>query len=198
MTKQFTITIFTENRIGLLNRVSIVFTRRHINIDSITASESEVKDIYRYTIVIQSTETQVRKLVSQLEKQIEVIKAFYFVEDEVIHQEIALYKVQTSEIISASTLERIIRENNARILSIENGFFVIEKTGYKDETQQLFEQLEPYGVLQFARSGRVAITKQNKELTNYLKELQIESEKSDQIRDWKLNKKKELDSTLIN
>ncbi len=186
MENQYTVTIFTENEIGLLNRITIIFTRRHLNIDSITASESEVPDIYRYTIVLRTTKEQIKKVVSQIEKLVEVLKAFYFLEEEVIHQEMALYKVSTKLLSNNSELEKIIRESQTRVLHIEPSFFVIEKTGYKHETQELFNKLEPFGVLQFARSGRVAITKQTKELTNYLKDLVKASESSDKIRSWKL------------
>lgn len=192
MEKQYTLTVFTENRIGLLNRITIIFTRRHLNIDSITASESEVPGIYRYTIVLKTTEDMIKKVVGQIEKLIEVIKAFYSLEEEVVHQEMALYKVSTNFLRNNSELERIIRNSNARVLSIEDGYFILEKTGYKNETQELFNQLEPFGMLQFARSGRVAITKQRKELTNYLKDLVKASEHSDKIRNWKLSKAGQL------
>jgi len=194
MENKYTLTIFTENEVGLLNRITIIFTRRHINIDSITASESEVPGIYRYTMVVITTEAQIKKVVGQIEKLVEVLKAFYFLDEEVIHQEMALYKVSMTDIAKASAVENIIRQTNARVLSIEEGYFVIEKTGYKHETQELFEKLEPFGVMQFARSGRVAITKQTKELTNWLRDIIKASESSDKIRNWKLGK---ADSTVI-
>lgn len=171
MKKQYTISIFTENHIGLLNRVTIIFTRRHLNIESITASESEVKDVHRYTIVLNATRDQVEKVVQQIEKLVEVLKAFVHEEEEVVHQEIALYKMSTKTLVN-NNVERIVRENNARILTVSSEYLVIEKTGHKQETQQLFEKLEKYGVLEFARSGRVAVTKPMKELTTYLKELE--------------------------
>ena len=90
MTTTYTISIFTEDIIGLLSRVTIIFTRRHINIESITASESEMKGIYRYTIVVTVSEEQVNKLVKQIEKQVEVLKAFYHISSEIISREIAL------------------------------------------------------------------------------------------------------------
>ncbi|MCQ2250775.1 MAG: acetolactate synthase small subunit [Bacteroidales bacterium] len=188
--QQYTVTVFTEDKVGLLNRITIVFTRRHLNIDSLTTSESEVKGIFRYTIVTKCTPSLMKKVVDQIEKLTEVLRAFSYVEDEVIAQEIALYKVSTEKLKDGDkSLESIIRESSARILDIEQGFFVIEKTGFKAETQKLFEQLKPYGILQFARSGRVAVTKPAKELTYYLQELNKAAETSNKIRDWKLNNK---------
>ena len=169
--KQYTISIFTEDTIGLLNRVTIVFTRRHLNIESITASESEVKGVHRYTIVLNGSRDEVDKVVGQIEKLVEVLKAFVHEEEEVVHQEIALYKMSTKALINVD-IENIIRQNNARILTLTAEYLVIEKTGHKKETQQLFEELEKWGVLEFARSGRVAVTKPMKELTSYLKELE--------------------------
>ena len=163
MTKKYTISVFTENNVGLLNRVTIIFTRRHINIDSLTASESELKGIYRYTIVVHLTEEQVQKVVGQIEKQVEIIKAFYHEEKDIISQEVALYKVPTNLITAGTHGESVLRKHNARVLSVEQKFSVVEKTGSKEETEELFHDLEPLGILEFARSGRVAITKPMKE-----------------------------------
>lgn len=174
MKKQFTISIFTEDNIGLLNRVSIVFTRRHINIESITASESEVPKVHRYTIVITEPEELVIKVVKQLEKQVEVLKAFYHDNTEIVHQEIALYKIPTSVLCSSHAVEKLVRAYGARILTIESDFAIIEKVGYKEETQELYEVLSQHGILEFVRSGRVAITKPMKELRTYMEEIENE------------------------
>lgn len=171
MERTFTISVFTENSIGILNRITIIFTRRHLNIDSITASESEIKDVFRYTIVLRTTKEQVSKVIGQIEKLIEVFKAFVHEEWEIVHQEIALYKIKTDSLTSGN-IEKVIRENHARILTVDQNFMVIEKTGHVTETQLLFERLKPYGILEFARSGRVAVTKPMKELSMYLKELE--------------------------
>ena len=174
MEKTFTVSIFTENRIGMLNRITIIFTRRHLNIDSITASESEVDGIHRYTIVLKTTQEQVRKVVGQIEKLVEVLKAFVYEEQDIVHQELALYKVKTDRLTNAE-VENVIRENHARILSVDQDFMVIEKTGHKQETQCLFEKLKPFGILEFARSGRVAVSKPLTELRTYLKKLETQT-----------------------
>ena len=172
MEQSFTITAFSENHIGLLNRMTIIFTRRHINIESLTVSESAIFGVHKFTIVISCTEEQVEKVVKQVEKLVEVLKCFYHKEDEIVHQEIALYKVKTEALTLTNKFESIIRQHNARILELTPTYTVIEKTGHKDETTRLFEELDEFGVLQFTRSGRIAITKSDVEhLTAYLEEI---------------------------
>ena len=170
--KEYTISVFTENKVGVLNRVVTVFTRRYINIESLNTSESSMKGIFRFTIVINVTQTQVEKVVAQIDKQIDVLKAFYYERDEIIHQEIALYKVPTKIFLHGNKIENLVRANNARILVIEEDYIVIEKTGHKHETQQLFNLLNEYGVLEFVRSGRVAISKSKRQTQKYLDELE--------------------------
>ena len=172
MQKLYTISVFTENVPGLLLRVTTVFTKRKLNIESITASESEIKDVHRYTIVLRTTLEMAQVVVSQLEKQVDVLKAFVHAEEEIVHQEIALYKVPMDTMLMQREVEEIVRKHHARILTFEKDFVVIELTGHKDETQELYERLEPFGILEFVRSGRVAITKPMKPLSEFLVELE--------------------------
>ena len=155
--------------------MTIIFTRRHINVESITASESEIKGIYRYTIVITVSEEQVKKIVSQIEKQVDVLKAFYHINSEIISREIALYKVSTDALKENELFMRVVNENYAKILSIAPDYIVVEKTGDEREIKKLFSDLERFGILEFVRSGRVAITKPLKTLNAYLIELENNS-----------------------
>jgi acetolactate synthase-1/3 small subunit len=167
----FTISAFSENHIGLLNRITIIFTRRQVNIESLTVSGSALPGIHKFTIVVHDTPEKVEKVVRQIEKLVEVLKAFCHTEDEVIHQEIALYKVPTKALVEGDIIEQTIREHHARILEVRPEYTVIELTGHKEETQALFDVLNNYGLLQFTRSGRIAVTKSSKELfTSYLQE----------------------------
>ena len=171
MKQEFNITVFSENHIGLLTRITIVFTRRKVNIESLTVSESAIPGVFKFTIVVLTTREQTIKIVSQIEKQIDVLKAFYHTNDEIIYQEIALYKVPTEALYDSDTVETIVRKASARILEITREYVVIEKTGHKDETQALFEELKDFKVLQFIRSGRVALTRDPIErLSEFLKE----------------------------
>ena len=170
---KYTITVFTENFTGMMSRVVSVFTRRHVNIESLTTSKSSIKGIHRFTIVVNVTEDSVTKLVAQLDKQIEVLKAFYYADEEMVYQEIALYKVPTHVFMEGTKVERLIREYNARVLEIEKEYIVLEKTGHPDETEALLKELDKIGIYEFVRSGRVAIVRPMERLNNYLKSMEI-------------------------
>ncbi len=171
MKKEYNITVFSENHIGLLTRITIVFTRRKVNIESLTVSESALPGIFKFTIVIHATEEQVIKIVGQIDKQIDVLKAFYNTNEELIYQEIALYKIPSEAINENETIEMVLRKFGARILEITKDFIVIEKTGHREETQALLEELGRYKISQFIRSGRVVISRDPIErLSEFLKE----------------------------
>ncbi len=167
MLQEYIITVFSENKVGLLNQITTVFTCRNVNIESITASESALPGIHKYTIVLRTCPERIELLARQIEKKIDVLKCFVYTPDEVVRQEIALYKVARSR-----NVERLVREHNVRILEIDAEYIVVEKTGHKAETQALFDLLKPYGVQQFVRSGTVAISKSRQELlTEYLEKV---------------------------
>ena len=172
MDKEYTITVFTENHAGLLSRVVSVFTRRHINIESLTTSASSIPGIHRFTIVVRVPDTMIDKLVAQLDKQVEVLKAFAYENDEIVHQELALYKVPTEAFNDGTRVEKLIRSHNARILEIEPEYIVIEKTGHPEEIDALLQELRHIGIYEFVRSGRVAIVRPMERLNNYLKEME--------------------------
>jgi acetolactate synthase I/III small subunit len=171
MIQEFTISLFTEDHIGILGQITIILTRRQINIDSITASESAVKGVSLLTIVVKTTSEMIQKVARQMEKLVDVLKVFVHTSDQIIYQEIALFKVTTKGLMSGNIIDHIVRAHHVRILEVTPEYIVLEKTGRKTEITELLAQLEPYGVLQFARSGRIAITKQVKELNSYLKEM---------------------------
>ena len=159
MQKKYTISIYTENSVGLLNRVSASFQKRHMHIISITASASEIEEVSRFIIVVSMTEEAVKKVVGQIEKQIEVIKAFYHTDEETIFQESALYKVASKSLFEERHIQNIIKASHANIVTVNKEFFVIEKTGFRHETEKLYYDLAPFGLLQFVRSGRISVTK---------------------------------------
>jgi len=170
--QQYTITVYTENQIGLLNRIAILFSRRKINVESLNTSPSEAEGIHRFTIVINETEEVVRKLCRQIEKQVDILKAYYNTNEEIIWQEMALYKVSTEEIAEKVKVERLLREYGARAVVIRKDYTVFETTGQREETEKLVEVLEPYGLIEFVRSARIAIIKDSHGFHEKLKEFE--------------------------
>lgn len=176
--KPYTLAVFSENTVGILNLISIVFTRRSINVESISASGTVLPGITKTTVLAYSDRETMEKIVAQIEKAIFVVKAFLYTDDEIIHQEVALYKVPTKRLVGEENLEKIIRAFNARILDITEDYTVIEKTGHTDETEALFNELKNYDIRQFVRSGRVYVTKDPIEhVTEYVKSRNLEKEK---------------------
>ncbi len=170
----YTFVIFTEDVSGLLQRVVSIFSRRHINIDSLTTSKSSSPDIYRFTIQITVTQTMMEHLIGQLNKQVDVMRAFAYEAHEVVMQEIALYKVPAAAFANSDTVEQLIRAHNARILAIEPEYVVIERTGHVHETEAFLEAIRPIGLYEFVRSGTIAIVKPMERLNTYLKALSAE------------------------
>jgi len=166
--KTYTISLYSENNVGLLNRVSAILLKRHINIESFSTSPSEIENVFRFVIVVEVSESKVKKVVQQIEKQIDVIKAFYHTDEETIFQESALYKVKSSSLFEERHIQNIIKKSQAKIVTVSPEFFVIEITGFRHETENLRSQLEPYGLMQFVRSGRISVTKEKMNITEIL------------------------------
>ena len=169
--KMFTIAVLTENQVGLLNRISIIFTRRGINLESVSSSPSAEAGVHKMNFLVAGEREVLEKVVKQIEKCVDVLKAFLYTDDEIVYQEVALYKVPTVRLLDEPNLERIIRVHNARILEITRDYTVIEKTGHETETQALYDLLTQYGIQQFIRSGRISVTKSPTEhFTRFLEE----------------------------
>ena len=158
--KLYTVTIFSENHVGLLNQISNIFTRRGLNIETLSLSPSAIEGIHKFTVTSFSDLDTIEKVVKQIDKRVDIIKSFYNTDEELVYQEIALYKVATDQFLALGSIEELIRKYNIRILEMTTNCVVLEKTGHYDETQGLFEELsEKLTILQFIRSGRIAINK---------------------------------------
>ena len=166
--KKYTISVYSENNVGLLNRISAIFLKRHINLDSFSSSESEIKDVYRFVIVVKIDINKINNLVKQIEKQVDVIKAFYHTDEETIFQESALYKVKSNSLFEERKIQNIIKQSQANIVTVSPKFFVIELTGFREETEKLYNDLKPLGLLQFVRSGRISVTKEKMGISEIL------------------------------
>ncbi len=178
MKRKYTLLIYTENHVGLLNRISIIFTRHKVNIESLNTSPSMHEGLHSFVITINTTSERAEHLRSIIEKQVEVFKAFLYEEKNVIEQGVALFKIGTKDLtVKSSILEQLIRSTNVRILAIEEEFIVAEKTGTQDEIQELLSQLKVFDIREFIQSGRVIVTRPMGVLDDILYDLEQREEK---------------------
>lgn len=156
--KLFTIIIYTENIAGMLNQVTAEFTRRMMNIDTITASSSSVEGVHRYTISLWGEEDSVQKVTKRIEKKVDVLKADYYTDNEIFFQEVALYKLSTPAVLENRNISRIIRHNTARVIEVNSVYTVVEMTGSTEDIVHLYDEFVAQDcMLQFVKSGRVAV-----------------------------------------
>ncbi len=162
--------IYSENNLGLLNRIATIFLKRHINVESLTVSGSEIENVSRFIIVVEITEEQVKKVIGQIEKQVEVIKAYYHTDEECIFLQTALFKIKSNLLFDERQIQNIIKNSNAQIVTVSPEFFVIEKSGRREEIDMLYDELSTFGIMQFVRSGRISVTKEEMKISELLRE----------------------------
>lgn len=170
--KFYTLIVFSENFAGLLNQVTTVFTRRQVNIESLNVSASSIRRVHKYTITCWSTEEQIQIITKHIEKRIDVLQAHYFTDDEVFIQEVALYKLSTPIVLDNPAISKAVRQHGAEIVEVNPTYTVVSKTGLTEDIMSLYYALNNFRcVLQYVRSGRIAITKSRREyLDEFLEE----------------------------
>ena len=159
MEKEYTILVLAENYTGITNRITTILFKQKVNILSLTGSESEIPNVYKICIVVHTKKEIVDNLAKQIDKQVDVLMARVYEADDLVYQEMALYKLPYQDVIADKNFNQLLKQYNASILSVDSDFIVILKTGEHSETQELFDRLNVFKVLEFARSGRVVITK---------------------------------------
>lgn len=153
----YTIIIISENSPGVLYRITNLFLRRKINIDSLTVSETETKNKARFTIAVNTDNVTIEKIVKQLYRIIEIEKVMEKTDNQLVFREIALIKVFAKGLTQKQEIEQIVNLSQASIIVLEKNGFVIEKTGPEKDIDQLINLLKPYGIKELVRSGRIAL-----------------------------------------
>ena len=168
----FTLLVYSENIAGILNQITAVFTRRQVNIESLNVSASSIPGVHKYTITAWSDEDQIVKITKQIEKKIDVIKASYYTDDQLFIREVGLYKLSTSEVLNNPEISRMIRKADAHIMEVNPTFCSVMLSGMTEDLTALYYALNKYNcVLQYTRSGRIAVTRSTVEqVSDFLEE----------------------------
>jgi acetolactate synthase-1/3 small subunit len=156
--EKHTLIALMENKPGVLSRVASLFRRRNYNIESLSVGHSEAPGISRMTIVLNGDERIVEQVVKQLEKLINVTQVDAVDNQETVFRELALIKVKAgpgtrSEIIELTNVFR------ARVVDVGASSLTVEITGPETRVNSLIGLLQPYGIDELARTGRVAMAR---------------------------------------
>ena len=163
-TKLYTLLVYSENVAGILNQITAVFTRRQVNIESLNVSASSIDGVHKYTITAWSEEDQIIKITRQIEKKIDVVKANYFTDDQLFIREAGLYKLSTDKVLANPEISRTVRRYDATITEVNPTYTIVMKSGQTDDIIELFRALDAFDcVLQYTRSGRIAVTRGTQE-----------------------------------
>ena len=169
--KLYTLLVYSENIAGILNQITAVFTRRQVNIESLNVSASSIKNIHKYTITVWSDAEQIEKINKAIEKKIDVVKSDYYADDQIFIHEVALYKISTPILLENPEVSRTIRKHDARMMEVNPTYSTVLLAGLTEDIADLFHQLNSFAcLLQYSRSGRIAVTRSFDEpISDYLK-----------------------------
>ena len=160
----YTLMVYSENIAGILNQITAVFTRRQVNIESLNVSASSIPGVHKYTITAWSDADQIEKITRQIEKKIDVIKANYYTNDQLFIRETGLYKLSTEVVMQNPAITQTIRRLEASITEVNPTYIIVMKNGKTDDILDLYRALDTFGcVLQYTRSGRIAVTRSTQE-----------------------------------
>ena len=174
--KLYTLLVYSENVAGILNQVTAVFTRRQVNIESLNVSASSIPGVHKYTITAWSDEDQIQKIVHQIEKKIDVVKANYFTDDQLFIRESGLYKLSTPMVLENPEISRTIRRFDAQIIEVNPTYVIVMKHGVTEDIISLYRALDTFGcVFQYTRSGRTAVTRgKHEQVSEFLEQREKE------------------------
>ena len=158
--KLYTLLVYSENIAGILNQITAVFTRRQVNIESLNVSASSINGIHKYTITVWSNEEQINKINKAIEKKIDVVKSSYYTDEELFIHEVALFKISTPKLLDNPEISRTIRRHDARMMEVNPTYSTVLLAGLTEDIADLFHRLQEFDcMLQYTRSGRIAVTR---------------------------------------
>ncbi len=159
MDPQFTVSVLTENDSASLLRLAACLGRHRVKIESFTSTNGDASRLYQHTVVVRASPDRVRRAVKQIGAAVGVLEVNYHREVDTHERQVALFKLSIDAAAVGNSVGKIVRTSRARILIAGSGYVVVEKTGSKDEIEELFSRLEPFGVMEFVRSGSITVTK---------------------------------------
>ncbi len=152
------LSVLVENKPGVLARISGMFSRRGFNIDTLSVGPTEDPAISRMTITLDGAEQPVDQVMKQLHKLVNVIKIRDLEPEESVERELALFKVSADSQRRAEVLQ-IVQIFRAKIIDVSSRGVIVEATGTVEKIEAIENMLKPFGLVEMARTGEVAISR---------------------------------------
>jgi acetolactate synthase I/III small subunit len=162
--KRYTLSVLSENTPGVLHRITSVFTRRSVNIESLTVSETEKAGISRFTVVFLAESSHVPRLLEPVRRMVEVVDAVAHEDGQLLFKEIAFLRAGFASQDELELLRRRAEDLEARCVLVNGRSVVFEKTGTEEEIDLFKRSFRTHRILAFIRSGRIAIERQAEDL----------------------------------
>jgi acetolactate synthase-1/3 small subunit len=164
MKREYIVVAFVNNQISVLNRITSAYLKRHINIESLNVSESYIKGVSTVVISAITTKETIEMIVNQLANAIDILNVDFYLQEELIYKEMALYKVSLKILENKERFDNILNSTNTRVIEINNDFLIVEKSGSRSELEKLKDKLEHMNMLNgFSRSGNVVLHRESME-----------------------------------
>ncbi len=160
-----TLSVLVENTPGVLARVSSMFMRRGFNIDSLAVGPTEIPEVSRMTIVVNVAELPLEQVTKQLNKLVNVLKIVELESSSAVERELMLIKVKTDAQTRGQVLETV-QLFRAKVVDVATDAVTIEATGDVGKLTAMLNVLEPFGIREIAQSGRVAIGRGSRSITD--------------------------------
>ncbi|PKO96927.1 MAG: acetolactate synthase small subunit [Bacteroidetes bacterium HGW-Bacteroidetes-7] len=164
MKREYIVVAFVNNQISVLNRITSAYLKRHINIESLNVSESYIKGVSTVVISAITTKETIEMIVNQLANAIDILNVDFYLQEELIYKEMALYKVSLKILENKERFDNVLNSTNTRVIEINNDFLIVEKSGSRNELEKLKDKLEHMNMLNgFSRSGNVVLHRESME-----------------------------------
>ena len=174
-----TISILVENKFGVLTRISGLFSAKGYNIESISVGPTEDPTISRMTIVTNGDDDQIEQIIKQLNKLIDILKGVDLTNDPFVERELALINVKVNPHTRSDVIE-ISDIFKAKVVDIGPTTLTVEVTGKSDKITAMINMLAPYGIVELARTGVVALKREFKGEVYSSKEIKMLQRKTKQ------------------
>lgn len=162
MKREYIVVAFVNNQISVLNRITSAYLKRHINIESLNVSESYIKGVSTVVISAITTKETIEMIVNQLANAIDILNVDFYLQEDLIYKEMALYKVSSKILDNKRSFDNILNNSNSRVIEINNEFLILEKSGSRNELEKLKDKLEYMNLLNgFSRSGNVVLHRES-------------------------------------